>query len=68
MDIARMGIVREPVNIQVLEDLEGKTHYEKLIDPALLVISNNVREISFNLLNNAKNNLIDNFHSIKWVI
>ena len=67
MDNARLGIVREPVNIQVLGDLDSRTHYNKLIDPALLVISKNVHEPSFNFLNNAKNSLIDNFCSIKWL-
>ena len=67
IDNARLGIVREPVNIQVLGDLDDRTHYDELIDPALLVFSHNVRETRFNFLNNAKNNLIDNFYSIKWL-
>ena len=67
MDNARLGIVRDRVNIQVLGDLDSRTHYDELIDPALLVISDNVRETGFNFLNNAKNNLIDNFRSIKWI-
>lgn len=41
MDTTRLGIVREPVNIQVLEDLDGITHYDELIDPAILVIYDN---------------------------
>ena len=67
MDNVRLGIVREPVNIQVLGDLDGRTHYDELIDPTLLVVSDNVHETGFNFLNNAKNNLIDKFHSIKWL-
>ena len=67
MDTTRLGIVRELVNIQVLEDLDGKTHYDELIDPAMLVISNNMQETGFNFLNNAKNCLVENFHSIKWM-
>ena len=51
MENARLGSVREPMNIQVLEDLDGRTHYDELIDSALLVISNNVHETSFNFLN-----------------
>ena len=61
MDNARLGIVREPMNIQVLEDLNDRTHFDELIDPAMLVISDNMREIGFNLLNNMKNCLVDNF-------
>ena len=67
MDNARLGILREPVNIQVLGDLDGRTHYDEFIDLALLVISNNVCETGFNFLNNVKNNLFDNFCSIKWL-
>ena len=40
---------------------------EDLIDPTLVSISNNVREVGLNLLNNAKNSMIDNFCSIKWL-
>ena len=64
-DKVSFGIVREPAKIQVPEDLDRSTHYNELIDPALLVISDNVRETGFNFLNNSKNSLIDNFHSIK---
>lgn len=60
MDNVRFGIVREPLNIQVLGDLNNKTRYDELIDPALLVISDNVHETTFNFLNNVKNILIDN--------
>lgn len=40
---------------------------EELIDPALVIISDKARESSFNLLNNAKNSMLDNFRSIKWL-
>ena len=66
-DKANLGIVREPVKLQVLENLDSSTHYDELIDPTLLVLSENVRETSFNFLNNAKNSLIDNFRSMKWL-
>ena len=62
-----MGIVREPMNIQVMEDKDGKAHFDELIDPALVLISNRTRETRINLLKNAKNNMIDNFWSIKWL-
>lgn len=61
METASLGIIREPMNIQVMEDLDGKTHYDELIDPALLVLSDNTRESDFDLLKNVKNILIDNF-------
>ena len=61
MDTAKFGIVREQMNIQVMEDLEGKTHFDELIDRALVVISNNAQETGFNLLDNTKNSMIDNF-------
>ena len=67
MDTTRLGTVREPVNIQVLEDLDGRTHYDEWIDPTMLVISENMWETGFNFLNNMKNLLVDNFCSIKWL-
>ena len=61
MDIARLGIARELMNIQVIEDFDEKTHFDKLIDPTLVVISDSAWETGFSLLNNMKNSLIDNF-------
>lgn len=55
------------MNIQVMEDNDGKTHFDELIDLALVVISDSAWETRFNLLKNAKNNMIDNFSSIKWL-
>ena len=40
---------------------------EELIEPELVAITKNAREVGMNLLNNAKNNMIDNFRSIKWI-
>ena len=40
---------------------------EELIDLAMVVITNNAREIGMNFLNNARNSMIDNFRSIKWL-
>ena len=60
-DTTKLGIVREPMNIQVMEDIDGKTHFDKLIDPSLVVISDSARDSIFNLLNNVKNSMIDNF-------
>ena len=63
----KMGIIRETMNPQILKDKEGKVHFEELIDLALVSISKNVRDLGLNLLNNAKNSMIDNFFSIKWL-
>ena len=67
MKIAKMGIVRELMNFQVMEENDGKAHFDELIDLSLVVISNNARETGLNLLNNAKKIMIDNFWSIKWL-
>ena len=58
---AKMEIFREPMNPQILKDKEGNVHMEELIDPTLVTISNNARELGLNLLNNAKNSMIKNF-------
>ena len=50
-----------------MEDLKGKTHYDELIDPALLVLSDNMRETGFNFLNNVKSDMLANFLSFKWL-
>ncbi len=60
-----MGIICEAMNPKILEGEEGEIYMEELIDPTLVAISNNAREICMNLLNNAKNSMIDNFFSIK---
>lgn len=62
-----LGIVREPVSIQVMEDLEGKTHYDELIDPSMLVLADKMRETGFNLLNNTKCDILENLCSLKWL-
>lgn len=64
---SNMGIVREVMNPQILEEKEGKIQLEELIDSALVAITNNAREVGMNLLNNAKNSMIDDFKSIKWL-
>ena len=40
---------------------------EDLIDPTMVAITNNARETNMNFLNNARNSMIDNFRSIKWL-
>lgn len=63
----KMGIIRESVNSKFLDDEYGGTQKEELIDLALVVLHENMREIELNLLNNAKKIMLDNFRSIKWV-
>ena len=60
-DTSKLGIVRELMNIQVMEDINVKIHFDKIIDLALVVISNSAWDFGFNLLNNVKNSMIDNF-------
>ena len=67
VDRANLGIIRERAKFQVLGDLDSSTHYDELFDPTLRVLSDNVCETGFNILNNAKSSLIDNFLSIKWL-
>ena len=62
-----MAIVRELMNIQVMEDIDKKTHFDELIDPVLVVILDSAQDTGVNLLNNAKNIMIDNFWSFKWL-
>ena len=52
--MTKMGIIRETMNPQVMEEKDGKIHFDELIDPALVAILDNVREIGLNLLNNTK--------------
>ena len=55
------------MNPQILEDKERNINMEDLIDLNLVAILDNVRELGLNLLNKAKNSVIDNFCSIKWL-
>ena len=52
--MTKMGIVREILTPQVKEDIEGKIHFNELIDPALVAILDNMSEIGLNFLNNTK--------------
>ena len=62
-----MEIVREVMNPQILAEKEGKLQMEELIDPTLVAITDNARQVGMNLLNNARNSITDNFRSIKWL-
>ena len=62
-----MGIVREELNPHIQEDKDGNLNLEQLIDPTIIAIFDNAWEPSLDLLNNAKNGMIDNFYSIKWL-
>ena len=46
---------------------DGRIHLEELIDPTLVILSDNTREMGMNLLKNARNSMVDNFWSIKWI-
>lgn len=62
-----MGIIREAIYPQILEDTDGKVHKEEMIDPALVVLSNKAREMEMNFLNNTENCMLDQFRSFKWL-
>lgn len=64
---SKMGIVREAMDPQIFEEKKGQLQMEELIDPAMVAITDNARETGMNFLNNARNNMIDNFRSIKWL-
>lgn len=40
---------------------------EELINPALVILSDSAQEMGMNLLNNARNSLVENFWSIKRI-
>jgi hypothetical protein len=63
----KMGIFREAMKPQILVDNQEEPRLEELIDPAFVAITDRARETGMNLLNNACNNMIDNFRSIKWL-
>ena len=62
-----MGIVREVMNPQILEEKEGKIQLEELIELTLVAITRNMREVGINVLNNTKNSMINDFRSIIWL-
>lgn len=65
--MTKMGIVREIMNPQILVGNQGQPQFEDLINPTIVAITDNARETGMNLLDNAHNNMIDNFISIKWL-
>ena len=62
-----MGVYKEAMNPQILVDDLEQPRLNEVIDPTILAISDNARETGMNLLNNARNSMIDNFRSIKWL-
>ena len=62
-----MGIVKKTIHSKAMEGKDGKIQIEELIDPAMVILSDNAREMEMNLLNNARNNMVGNFWSIKWI-
>ena len=63
----KMVIFREAMNPQILVENQEEPRLKELIDPMIVAINDKAREIRINLLNNAYNNMIDNFRSIKWL-
>ena len=63
----KIGIVREIMNPQILVANQEQPQFKDLINPTIVAITDNAREARMNLLNNACNNMIDNFRSIKWL-
>lgn len=59
--IAKMGLVREHIYLEVVEGRDGRIQLEELSDLALVILSDNMREMGMNLLNNTCNNMLDNF-------
>ena len=41
--IMKMGIIRETITPQVMDDIEEKIHFDELIDPTLVTILDNAR-------------------------
>lgn len=63
----KMGLVREHINPNVIEGRDGTIQLEELIDLGLVILSDNAWETGMTFLNNARNNLMDNFWSFKWI-
>ena len=51
--IVTMGIVREVMNPMILAKNQDQPKFEELINPAIVAITDNAREIGMNLLNNS---------------
>ena len=67
IDSARMGINREMIRTLVKENKEDKIQMEEMIDMALVIFSNTTKENpQIDVFNNAKNNVVDRFHTAKW--
>lgn len=54
------------MNPQILVGNQDQPKFEDLIDPIIVAITNNAKEMVMNLLNNACNSMIDNFRLVKW--
>lgn len=65
---AEMGINRELIRTLVKENEEGKIQMEELINPALVIFSDTTKENpQMDVLNNAKNSVVDSFRTTKWI-
>lgn len=67
MDFGRLGIARGEIDFKVGEVELGKVDVQALIDPSMIILSDNRKEGDMDLLNIAKNSLMDNFRTIKWL-
>ena len=67
MRTTKIGIFKEAMNPQILVANQEEPHLEELINPAIMEITDNAREMRMNILKNAHNRMIDNFRSIKWI-
>lgn len=64
----KMGINRELIRTLVKENEEGKIQMEELIDPTLVIFSDTTKENpQKDVLNNAKNSVVENFCTTKWI-
>lgn len=64
MNMVRLGIVREKIDLKVGELELGKVELHELIYPSMIILSDYNKEENIDLLNNVKNICLDNFTSI----
>ena len=55
------------MNPQVPEDKQGQLQFEDLINPSIVKIIDNAREMGMIFLNNGCNSMIASFRSINWL-
>ena len=66
--MSNLGIKREIIYTQVKENEEGRIQMEELIDLTLIILSGIARDNpKMDVLNNAKNNIVDSYRTTKWL-